>query len=148
MIYPAPTTPIDPGTARGVFAGLIPATATAAAHIALEVPNTNYQLHLVPAPGSAITALPGKRLIGVIRAMARRVDVVDTGGMYLEPVIGRPRRVQGRVLAIFPEAGTILVNAGVPIHLRLTDSRQRPGDFAIGDLVSTDVLDGAVFEAR
>ena len=86
-----------------------------------------------------------KRILGTIRVDARRVDRVDTGGKYVEPVYGRPRRVQGRVLLVNDSSRTLVVDAGMPIHLHLLDDRQRPGDFAPGDLVSCDVRDGATF---
>ena len=40
---------------------------------------------------------------------------------------------------------TIVVDAGMPVHLCPLDERQRPTDFAPGELVSCDVLDGARF---
>lgn len=146
MIHPAPTNAIDPLIARGVLAEIHPATPTTPAHIVLEVANSNYRIHLVPK--GAVTAEVGKRLMGTIRAQARRVDVVDTGGKYLEPVYGRPRRIQGRVLASgYSDADrVVVVDAGVPVHCTLLDARQRPSDFAIGALVSFDAMDGATIE--
>lgn len=146
MIHPSPTTPIAPTLCRGVLAADCPETPTRPAHIEIEFPNTNYRLHL--SPTIAILGPLGQRVVGEIHAKARRVDVVETGGSYVEPVIGRPRRVQGRVVAIDERHNTIVVNAGMAIHLTLTDSRQRAAQFALGDLVSTDVLDGATFTPR
>ena len=137
MLHPAPTTPIDPATARGVLESIHPG------HIVVSFPNTSYQMHL--ATGLPVRAEIGKRILGAIRVDARRVDLVDTGGKYVEPVYGRPRRVQGRVLATNDSSRLLLVDAGMPIHLHLLDTRQRPGDFAPGDLVSCDVRDGATF---
>lgn len=146
MIHPAPTTPIAPTLARGILAESHAATATRPAMIVIEFPNSNYQLHLVP--DGPIATPVGKRIVGVIRAQARRVDVVDTGGSYVEPVIGRPRRVQGRVIETDAATGTVVVDAGMAVHLKLTDARQRAGQFERGALVSCDVLDGATFAAR
>lgn len=143
MIHPAPTTKIDPTHARGVLHALVPASGNTPEHVVIEFPNTSYQIHLVPTV--PITSEVGKRIIGVVRVEARRVDVVDTGGRYFEPVFGRPRRVQGRVIAHDETQNAIVVDATVPIHMALTDARQRPGDFAIGDLVSCDVRDGGTF---
>lgn len=144
MIHPHPTTKIDPKLARGIYGGVVPATPLEPEYIALRIPNSNYELHLVPA--GAITAEPGKRLIGTIRAKARRMDSVGTGGKYVEPVAGRPRRVQGRVLAIDAERGEVLVDAGVPILTTPTDARQAPTGFRVGQLVSFDALEGSTFE--
>lgn len=145
MITPSPTTKIDPKLARGTLGSAHEATATKPAYLVLDLPNTSYQLHLQPVGGLASVqgVEPGKRLIGTIVARARRVDVPGTGGRYVEPVAGRPRRVQGRVIAV--EQGRLVVDAGVPIHCELTDARQKPEQFPLGVIVSFDVLDGATF---
>lgn len=143
MIHPSPTTRIDPRFARGTFLGAVAATATKPAYVKLTFPNTRYEMHLIPE--QPVTTEPGKRIVGTIHAQARRIDRVDTGGRYVEPVFGRPRRVQGRVVAVEPQAGEVVVHAGVPIHCRPTDPRQNAADFVEGDFVSFDVLDGASF---
>lgn len=142
MITPAPTTPIDPATARGTLAEIVPASATRPGHIVFAVPNTSYAMHLRcdPPPGPERV---GKRLLGTIRAQGRRLDVVTTGGRYVEPVMGRPRRVQGTVVRI--EDGKLVVDAGMPIHLALTDGRQKAEEFTVGQMVTCDVLEGATF---
>ncbi|MCC6661276.1 MAG: hypothetical protein IT437_10365 [Phycisphaerales bacterium] len=141
MIEPSPTAPIDRRLARGVLMGMEPATATKPAHVVFTVPNTDYEMHLVPT--AEVRTRPGKRLVGTIRARARRIDVVLTGGRYVEPVWGRPRRVQGSVVAVEPDA--VVVDAGMPIHCVPTDPRQKPADFAPGQFVSFNVMDGATF---
>lgn len=143
MITPAPTTKIAPTLARGILQAVVPETATKPGYIILQVPDTSYQLHLRPA--SAVATAVGKRLVGSIRVRARRVDDVQTGGRYVEPVAGRPRRVQGTVVAVDTGANTVTVNAGVPIELELTDARQSASQFEAGHLVSADVLEGATF---
>lgn len=142
MIAPSPTSPIDPGLARGTFAGEVGATRGRPACVVLALPDTSYRLHLVPL--SPVRAEPGKRLVGTIRVKARRIDVVTTGGTYIEPVEGRPRRVQGRVVRV--QGGAVVVDAGAPVHCTPTDPRQTPDSFKPGDLVSFDALDGATIE--
>lgn len=146
MIHPSPTTPISPTLARGVLAELHAATATKPAIAVIEFPNSNYQLHLVPT--SQIATPVGKRIVGTIRVQARRLDIVDTGGNFVEPVIGRPRRVQGRVVEVDETSNTVIVDAGMVIHLSLTDPRQRARQFPKGELVSCDVFDGATFSPQ
>lgn len=143
MLHPAPTTVIDPSIARGVLEAVAPDSPGHPGFITISFPNTSYQMHLRPT--AAVQAEIGKRILGIIRVTARRVDIVDTGGKYVEPLFGRPRRVQGRVVSTDDATRTVIVDAGAPIHLTLNDSRQRAGDFAQGDLVSCDVLDGATF---
>jgi hypothetical protein len=137
MITPSPTSKIDPTLARGELLSFGPSNA----YIVMGVPNTSYQLHLVPT--APINTPVGKRLIGTIRLEARRVDAVGTGGQFVEPVFGRPRRVQGTVIAHV--GGALVVDAGVPIHAKLTDARQKPEDFPIGQMVGFDAVAGATF---
>ncbi len=152
MTAPAAAAPATPSTiARGVLEEIVPASATKPGYIVLSIPGSQYRLHL--RPSRAVDAgRVGKRLLGTINAEARRVDTVTTGGRLVEPLVGRPRRVHGTVLATDPAAGTITVNAGgssavdgvdIPVVAKLLDARQRPDQFAIGALVAFDVLDGA-----
>lgn len=143
MISPSPTSKIAPYLARGVLAQIVAPTATRPGHIVLALLDTSYEIHLLPV--GPIATPVGKRIVGVIRAEARRVDVVKSGGRYVEPVAGRPRRVQGTVVGRDASANTITVNAGVPIVLKLTDARQRADQYEDGAFVSCDVCDGATF---
>jgi len=110
--------------------------------IIVSVPDTSYRLHLV-APDT-LDARPGQRLTGVITAQAKRVDVVGTGGRYIEPVHGRPRRVQGRVVANDTATNTITVRCGPTMKVTLMPS-QKAADFPEGAFVSFDVERGAAF---
>lgn len=161
MIHPAPTGKIDPTLARGVLErieSLSPGSIHAAAAkdaggrirsvAVLSFPNTSYQTHLLIESPAALDGKVQKRVVGVIALDARRVDVVNSGGKYLEPVFGRPRRVQGKVVATDAARNTIVVDAAVPVHCRLTDDRQRASDFRVGDFVSFDAMDGASFELK
>ena len=111
--------------------------------IVLHIPGTDYRLHLVP--GQPLNAQVGQRITGVISGRARRVDIVPSGGRYIEPGFGRPRRVQGRIIGGDVAANTIHVHAGVPIIATLMPS-QKAGDFAIGQLASFDLERGATFQ--
>ena len=146
MLDPAPTTKIAPHLARGTLERAIPATATQPEFVVLSFVNTNYQVHLVPA--GRVHADATGTVIGTIRGRATRVDTVGGGGRYLEPVQGRPRRIQGRVLATDAKANTITIHAGVPLVCTLTDPRQKAGQFGRGDFVTCDLERGATFTAE
>lgn len=151
------TTSTQPLALRAVLSEIVDATATKAAYIVVSIPGSSYQLHLKPT--GPITGGVGKRLAGTVACDARRCDVIATGGRYVEPVIGRPRRVQGTVVAADPGAGRIVVDAGgaaipgvewgLPIHVRLTDPRNlealKRGGYQPGTMVSFDALEGATF---
>lgn len=128
--------PASPGTARGLLAE------ASDERIILSVPGTSYQIHLgvYQRPSTQV----GKPIVGTIRAQARRIDVVRTGGRYIEPVYGRPRRVQGAVIAVDQGQQTVTVDAGVPMVCKV-DAGQRAEQFKVGDFVSFDVLPGAAF---
>lgn len=113
-------------------------------HIIFAVPGTDYLIRLA-------TALPvagevGKRIRGVIRVQARRIDEVMTGGRYVEPVYGRPRRIQGSVVAVdaHDDTVTVQVHDAVPIVCK-TDGAQRASQFRVGQFVSLDAVPGATF---
>jgi len=144
MLRPAPITRLDPKIARGVLVQLGPDLAGKPESLVVEFPNTNYQLHLTPT--GPITTPVGKRILGTIHADARRIDVVGTGGRYLEPVYGTPVRAQGTIVAITDEA--VVINAGVPIHCSPTERGQKPSDFEEGQLVGCALMPGVSFTER
>jgi len=146
MITPAPTSKLASHLARGILDSVIAESATKPAYLVLDIPDTSYKLYLRPT--IAPQTLVGKRIVGTIHAKARRVDTVGSGGCYVEPVEGRPRRVQGSVIATDESTNTITVNAGVPIICTVTDERQKAKQFQRGQFVSFDVLDGATFTAE
>ena len=111
--------------------------------LVLAVPGTDYRIQLIPQ--GSIDAQVNDRISGTIRAQARRVDVVKAGGRFIEPVFGRPRRVQGRIIAGDVKANTVTVLACVPVIATLMP-QQRTGQFALGQMVSFDVEPGATFE--
>ncbi len=111
--------------------------------IVLSIPNTNYQVHL--AIESPIEESLNKRISGHIVGRAKRVDTVNTGGPYVEPVIGRPRRLQGMIIGSDAKANTLTVYCGIPVTVTLTMD-QKAADFEPQQLVSFDVERGATFK--
>lgn len=111
--------------------------------IVLAVPGTNYELRLlVPSP---IDAPVGSKLRGRVRVRARRIDKIKAGGRYIEPVAGRPRRIQGRVTSVDEVNDVLVVRAAIPINCR-TNGIQRAGMFTVDHLVSFDIDPDARFE--
>lgn len=139
MITPKPTTKIDEKLARGILANV--GDSDGQQTVTIAFPDTSYELRLVA--DGAVETEPGKRIVGTVNAQAKRIDVVDAGGRFIEPISGRPRRVQGRVIAIAGNA--VVIDAGVIVHCTPTDARQNASDFESGQLVCFDVLKGASF---
>lgn len=111
--------------------------------VVLTFSGTDYRMEL------RVTERPtteiGKRVQGVIKGQARRIDVCGTGGKFVEPVYGRPKRVQGKIVAINMTAGTVTVDAGCASLVMKVDANQEAGDFNEGDFVTFAVLPGAMF---
>lgn len=113
--------------------------------IVVSITGTNYQLHLRPT--AAVDTPAGKRTRGVIRTDVWKVDFVSAGGgAYVEPVYGRPRRVQGRVIGTGPGDNSIIVDVcGCPIVGDLPE-RWQASEMKPGTRVGLDVRQGATFE--
>jgi hypothetical protein len=111
--------------------------------IVLGLPGTDYRLHLVPT--ALISTTVGRRITGVIHAHAMRVDIVPSGGRYIEPVYGRPRRLQGRIIATDSHANSITLACACAVECTLT-ADQKAADMPIGAIASFDVKPGATFE--
>ena len=111
--------------------------------ITLGIPGTDYRMSLVvkSKPADAV----GARVAGQIHARARRVDVLRSGGRFIDPVYGRPRRLQGRITAVDAAHNTLTVYAGAPFVCELTLD-QKATKFEVGQLVSFDVERGASIE--
>lgn len=114
--------------------------------IVLGLSGTDYRLHLQTDGG--LDADVGKPIAGRIAARARRVDRVRRGGRFVEPLYGRPRRLQGTIVATDDAANALTVRCGgaCPFVCTLT-AGQRAADFTVGALVGFDVERGAGFES-
>lgn len=130
--------------------------------IVIAIPHSDYRIHLMASP-AALAKLPAPpqgpltphpvglaapaelHVSGKITAKAKRVDALRAGGRFLDPTFGRPRRIQGRVVANDVKANTLTVFCGVPITATLM-SAQTAADFPVGSAVAFDVERGASFE--
>ena len=140
--------PPEPPTADLATAALPTTTGKLASiaddHIELAISDSDYRLHLVT--DSPINANVGDRVIGTIHVRAKRVDITGTGGRFIEPIYGRPRRLQGRIVGGDVTDNHIFVACGATVIVTFTDSRQNADDFDIGQIVGFDIERGATFE--
>jgi hypothetical protein len=139
MIEPASTVPppADPAVARGRVASIEDDS------IVLGFSGTEYRITL--RTPNAVNATIGETIQGIIACQATRMDVLRSGGKFVEPVEGRPRRIQGRIVAIDQRNNTVTINAGVPLNVT-PHKLQKATDFEVDQLVTMSVLDGATFE--
>jgi len=107
---------------------------------------TTYRIHLgVAARASLTTEVP---VDAVIRLSARKLWTVPSGGLFVAPIFGPPRIVQGRVRYL--DERQVVLNAGVNVVVELPNSDAAydlaRGPIEVGALVNASVLPGATFE--
>ena len=137
MPPPPPTTELDitPGKLIGTEQGVI----------VLALFGTDYQLHLCVE--DEISIARDRPVKGRIYARARRMDLMASGGRFIEPAYGRPRRIQGTIAAVNLQANTITVAcAGASMFICELGAKQSTSEFPYGGLVGFDVERGARFE--
>lgn len=113
-----------------------------ASTVVLNPSGNNYQVHLaLESPVRHV--LPGERITGTAHARALRVHQAGGGGAFIEPVVGAPRIVAGRVIASRDD-GMILIRSAIPLLVELDNEADRatcvPGAF-----VNFHVQSGATF---
>jgi hypothetical protein len=113
--------------------------------ITLRVTDRNYANTFTLAGAAPATLVSGTRVRGTIHAPAWKVDRVELGGNYVEPLAGRPRRMQGTILAVNPSANELTVQVGYEAVVRLP-ARYKAADFQPGQRVGWDNLELPVFQ--
>ena len=108
--------------------------------------NTTYRTHLGIASGLTVTT--DRLLDAIIRLSARKVWTVPSGGLFVAPIFGPPRIVQGRVRYL--DERQVVLYAGVNVVVELPNSDAAydlaRGPIEVGTLVNATVLQGATFE--
>lgn len=95
---------------------------------------TNYELHLETA--GDYQGPVSKPIQCLIHVKARKLYTVPSGGNFIAPILGPPRTIQGRVVAISPTQ--IVLQAGAPIVVDL------PAEEHAIDLGSGPIQQGAI----
>jgi hypothetical protein len=103
---------------------------------------TSYEHHVLP-QNPPQTDRPVSALICV---KARKVYGVPSGGAFVQPILGEPRILQGRVLSIDAKTLTLRAGGGVfvaelPAGKDTIDLHQGP--IEVGDMVNVVALPGA-----
>ena len=110
--------------------------------------DTSYELHLVSDIDPA-TIVTGKPVRGVVRVKAKKVYGVPSGGNFIQPILGTPRIIQGRVVSldertIFVKTGGAVFVVELPTGLDTIDLHH--GAIGANALVNVVALPGAMFE--
>jgi hypothetical protein len=112
--------------------------------VTLKVPGFNYANSFI-ITGSAATLNPGARVRGTIHAPAWKVDRVELGGNYVEPLFGRPRRMQGTILAVDAAANALRVQVGYEATVKLP-AKYKAADYKVGERIGWDNIEIPSFE--
>ena len=108
---------------------------------------TSYELHLVSATGDMPT--PSAQTVSChIRATARKIWTMSSGGNFITPIYGTPRILQGRVRYL--EEGLAVIQAGCPVIVTLPADGAAfdllNGPLAATGLVNATLIPGATIE--
>ncbi len=112
--------------------------------ITLRVPGSNYANSFALAD-TAAPLTPGERIRGTIHAPAWKIDSVELGGNYVEPLFGRPRRMQGTILSVNVASNELTVQVGYEATVRLPDLA-KASDYKVGQRVGWDNIEIPTFE--
>ena len=116
----------------------------AAGAVVFNPVSTNYELKLA-AVGDTPT---GGRVDALVRATARKLYTITSGGNFVAPIMGPPRIVQGRIR--FLDQTTMVVSCGLMVVVTLPTADSAcdlaGGPLAVGQLVNVALLPGASFE--
>jgi hypothetical protein len=108
--------------------------------------NTNYDLHLECSPPYAGPI--GELITATVRAKAKKVYTVPSGGGFISPIFGPPRTIQGRALHV--QDGLVVIRAGCPIVVELPKDESgvdlEEGPISVGSIVNAVALPGVRFE--
>jgi hypothetical protein len=115
-------------------------------HVVFNPAGTNYELKLVTDVRYAGPA--NQRVECLIRAVARKVYTVPSGGNFIAPIFGPPRTIQGRVL--YADDRNVVVKAGAPVLVELPLTEDgidlAVGGLHLGAIANVTALPGARFE--
>ena len=121
-------------------------TGQSADAVVLNIPGTGYQIHLRPT--APVEPTPQGRVRGVVRLPVWKLDVITAGGAFIEPIFGRPRRVQGTVIGAEPSGNAVIVDIFGQPFVGDLPPRWNAAELATGTRVGLDVKEGGTFEPQ
>ena len=111
--------------------------------------DTSYE-HYLELAGGTFGGELGRNVRAIIRVRARKVYTVLSGGNFVQPILGTPRIVQGRVVAL--EGNTLYVKSISLFAVELPTGRDSidmaQGELAVNTMVNVTALPGAAIELR
>ena len=108
--------------------------------------NTKYEMHLETT--QTYTGPLNELISATIRAKARKIYTVPSGGGFISPIFGPPRTIQGRALHV--QDGMVVIKAGAPIVVEMPKEDSgidlSEGPISVGSMVNAVAMPGAKFE--
>lgn len=108
---------------------------------------TSYRLHLEAATDAPPTVSP-RPVEALIRVRARKIWTVPSGGLFIAPIVGTPRTIQGRVRHL--DQRQMQINAGTMIVVDLPTQDAAydltSGPIELGTIVNVVAFPGATIE--
>ena len=106
---------------------------------------TSYEMHL----GSPAFAGPIDTPVkGIVRVQPKKIWTVPSGGLFISPIFGSPRIIQGRIRAL--DESSMIIHAGTAITVALPNDDRlydlANGPLKVGAMVNVTALPGATFE--
>jgi hypothetical protein len=107
---------------------------------------TTYQLRLLT-PGGYQGPV-NQPIQGMIRALARKLYTVPSGGNFIDPIFGPPRIIQGRIRFLDQQQMVVQAGTFILVELPAEDSAydMGSGPLVVGGLVNCMAMPGARFE--
>lgn len=106
---------------------------------------TNYELQLVCPGYSGPIKSPVK---GVIRVKARKIYTVPSGGLFVTPIFGPPKIIQGRIKSIDDKSMVLHAGGNIVVEFPANDNafEMVNGGLAVGKLANVVAFPGGSFE--
>jgi hypothetical protein len=113
--------------------------------VTFALTGTSYELHLVCPRYAGPVNVPVR---GVVRVKARKVYTVPSGGLFITPIFGPPRIIQGRIRALDQKSMTLHAGGSIVVDFPEGDEGFDlvNGPLAVGKMANVVAFPGATFD--
>jgi hypothetical protein len=106
---------------------------------------TSYEMHLACRNFSGPIDVP---VHGIVRVKARKIYTVPSGGLFVTPIFGPPKIIQGRIRSL--DEKSMILHAGCSITVEFPEDDAGfdlvNGPLAVGKMANVVAWPGAAFE--
>ena len=107
----------------------------------------SYEMHLVCPGFSRPLDTP---IQGVVRVKARKIYTVPSGGLFVTPIFGSPRIIQGRIRALDEKSMVLHAGGNIVVDFPVDDDAfdLANGPLTVGKMANVVAWPGATFEPK